>query len=128
MLRILESQMAHLGKRTRRRFLGMMEEYLRAHFPSWVAPLRDDQLRAWLEHALAKAERYDVTTEPEAAQLILLFLVLGVDADEREPWIAETLGTRKLAPVGKVKKLIAQARERGAPGIEHAVVYEGMEA
>lgn len=128
MLRILESQMAHLGQRTRRRFLGMMEEYLRAHFPAWVAPLNDENLRAWLEHAHEKAIGYGVNTEPEEAQLILLFLVLGVDADEREPWIGEALSSPKLAPEGKVKKLIQAARTRGVAGLDHALVYEGMEA
>jgi hypothetical protein len=128
MLRILEHQMARLGQRTRRRFLGMMEAYLRAHFAAWLAPVPDDQLRAFLHQALAKAERYGVTTEPEAAQLILLFLVLGEDADERDPWVAEALSARHLAPLGKIKKLVAVCREHEVPGLDHVLVYEGMEA
>jgi hypothetical protein len=128
MLRILDDQMEHLGKRTRRRFIGMLESYLREHFSRWVAPLSDALLRAWLEGALAKAERYGVTTEPEAAQLVLLLLVLGVDADERLPWVKEVLAARDLAPIGKVKKLIRLARQNRVEGVEHVVVYDGMEA
>jgi hypothetical protein len=128
MLRIREEQMQHLAKRTQKRFVGMLEQYLRRHFPRWVAGLSDEQLRGWLEHALGKAERFGVTTEPEAAQLILLFLVMGVDADERLPWVEETLAARTLAPIGKVKKLVALAREHHVDGVEHVVVYEGMEA
>jgi hypothetical protein len=126
MLRILDEQMAHLAKRTKRRFATMIEEYLRAHFTSWLARLSDAELRAWVEHALDKTERYGVSTEPEAAQLILLFLVLGADADERLPWVQETLASRVLAPVGKVKRLITLAREHRVAGVEHVVVYEGM--
>ncbi len=127
MLRILDEQMAHLAERTRRRFATIVERYLRESFTSWVAPLSDEHLRAWVEHALGKAERYGVTTEPEAAQLVLLFLVLGADADERLPWAQETLAARHLAPVGKVKRLIALAREHRVAGVEHVVVYAGME-
>jgi hypothetical protein len=127
MLRILEHQMAHLGQRTRRRFLRMMEEYLRAHFTEWLSPVADDQLRAFLHQALAKAERYGVTTEPEAAQLVLLFLILGEDADEREPWVAEALSARHLSALGKVKKLVALCREHGVSRLDHVVVYQGME-
>ena len=128
MLRIRDEQMQHLAKRTKRRFVGMLEEHLRAHYTRWVAPMSDQQLRGWVEYALGKAELYGVTTEPEAAQLILLLLVLGVDADERLPWVKETLGSKTLAPVGKVKKLVAQAREQRVEHVEHVIVYEGMEA
>jgi hypothetical protein len=128
MLRIREEQMEHLGKRTRRRFLEMLETYLREHFRAKVASVSDADLRAWLTHALGKAEEYGVTTEPEAAQLILLFAVLGVDADERLPWVKETLGDRGLAAIGKVKLLIARARENAVPDIDHVIVYRGMEA
>jgi len=128
MLRIREDQMAHLGKRTQQRFITMMADYLRENFPLWVGPLPEEKLVAWLEHALGKCERYGVTTEPEAAQFILLFVVLGADSDERLDWVKETLASRALQPIGKVKKLIADARARGTPGLEHVVVYEGMEA
>ena len=127
MLRILDAQMAHLAKRTKRRFATLIERYLRTSFASWVVPLSDQHLHAWVEHALGKAECYGVTTEPEAAQLVLLFLVLGADADERLPWVRETLGARNLAPVGKVKRLIALSREHRVAGVEHVVVYAGME-
>ncbi len=128
MLRIREEQMEALGKRTRRRFVAMMRDYLRANFPRWVAPLSDEALAAWVEAVLGVAERHGVTTEPEAAQLLLLFLVFGADADARLPWVEETLADTGLAPVGKVKRLISLARENRVEGIEHVVVYPGMEA
>jgi hypothetical protein len=128
MLRIREEQMVALGKRTQARFLAMMEAYLRQHFTRWIAALSDADLRGWLAHALDTAARHGVTTEPEAAQLILLFLVLGVDAEERLPWARDVLSARHLAPVGKVKKLIVLAREHRTAGIEHVVTYPGMEA
>jgi hypothetical protein len=127
MLRIRKEQMQALARRTRQRFVGMMEAYLLEHFTAWVEKLPEAELRGWLERALAKAEQYGVTTEPEAAQLVLLLMVLGVDADVRLPWVAETLSSRGLAPVGKVKKLAAVAREHGTPGLEHVLVTPEME-
>ena len=65
-------------------------------------------------------------TEPEAAQLILLLTVLGLDAPERHDWVREVLHDRDLAALGKVKKLITLSRER-AVDIEDVLVYPDME-
>jgi hypothetical protein len=128
MLRIREEQMEALGARTKARFVGLMVRYLREHFARWVSALPDDGLEAWVGRALEIAEEHGVTTEPEAAQLILLFMVLGPDVEERHPWVPEVLRARSLAAIGKVKKLITLARERGVVGVEQVVVYGEMEA
>jgi hypothetical protein len=127
MFRIRSEQMRRLGESTRARFVAMMHDYLREYFPAWVATLSDDELSSWLGAALDKADGYGVRTEPEAAQLILLLVVLGLDADETAEWAREVLGDEELVAVGKVRKLARLAKERGVAGIEHALVYPEME-
>ncbi|MBI4703212.1 MAG: hypothetical protein HY744_19015 [Deltaproteobacteria bacterium] len=127
MFRILEDQMARLGAETRQKFVAMMTAYLGESFPAWVGALSATELEAWVERALGKAEQHGVTTEPEAAQLILLFAVLGLDADEDTPWVRDVLADRDLAALGKVRALAARAREHAVQGIEHALVYDWVE-
>jgi len=125
MLRIRPEQLEHFANRTRDRFVGLMTDYIREAFPERAARIGPG-LTAWVRRALAVCERYKVTMEPEAAQLMLLLLVLGVDADEREAWISEALA-RDVAPIGKVRRLVAACRERGlsAPGgIEEMIVFD----
>lgn len=127
MFRILEHQMKQLGAETRHRFVAMMTAYLAEHFERWTGSMPETELTAWVEQALGKAEQHGVTTEPEAAQLILLFLVLGLDADERLAWVREVLEDVDLAAIGKVKRLIALSRDNEVSDIEHVLVYEGLE-
>lgn len=127
-LRILKEQMTVLAAQTRRRFVARMAAYLREHYPASVDELSRAELEAWVSDAVAVAERYRVTMEPEVAQLVLLLLVLGVDADETAPWVREVLADRDLVGMGKVRTLARIARER-APGVESVlVVKEVMDA
>lgn len=120
MFRVHEAQLAWFGDKARRDFVARMSAYLEQHFARCVRGMTHEQVSAWASAATAKAERYGVTTEPEAAQLVLLFLALGVDADETTPWVKEALETRGLYPAGKVRKLVEAARERGG-AVEQSV-------
>jgi len=99
----------------------------REHFAEWVTRMPKADCEAWVRAALAKCERHAITTEPEAAQLILMFLVLGLDADESKPWVQEILTDRELLPIGKLRKLIRLAREQGIDQVDDVVVYGHME-
>ncbi len=127
MFRILEHQMKQLGAQTRHRFVAMMATYLTEHFERLAGSMLAEERTAWVERALDKAEQHGVTTEPEAAQLILLFLVLGLDADERLAWVREVLEDVDLAAIGKVKRLIALSRDNEVSDIEQVLVYDGLE-
>src|SRR5438045_7509584 len=96
MLRIREEQLAFFADKARKGFVATMADYLEDSFPECVDEMSREELVAWVSDATAKAERYGVTTEPEVAQLILLFLVLGLDADETMPWVKDTLSHRDL--------------------------------
>ncbi|MBW2458711.1 MAG: hypothetical protein JRI68_29705 [Deltaproteobacteria bacterium] len=127
MFRIRSAQMDRLGASTRERFVAMMCDYLRKYFPRWVGGLDEPGLTAWVAAALDKADRYGVRTEPEAAQLIVLFIVIGLDADETKPWAEEILADDSLVALGKVRALVRLAREHEIAGVEQALVFPEME-
>lgn len=124
MLRILKEQMTVLAAQTRRRFVARMAAYLRQHFTDSVDEMTREELEAWVSDAVAVAERYRITTEPEVAQLLLLLLVLGVDADETTPWVKSILRDPDLVGRGKVRALAAEARARELPGVDEVLVVE----
>jgi hypothetical protein len=126
MLRIQQHQLKSFADETRRGFVRMMDAYLREHFTGWVRKLPREDCETWVRAALAKCELYDVTTEPEAAQLILLLLILGLDADDSTPWVRETLGDGSLLPIGKVRKLIRLARAQGVNHLDDIVLHDDM--
>ena len=74
------------------------------------APRRDDRARDGVDLPLAR--------------LGPLLLVLGADADRSTPWVADVLGDRDLAAVGKVRKLARLAREQAVEGIEDVLVVK----
>jgi hypothetical protein len=122
LLRILKEQMEALGARTRTRFVQKITDYLLQHFKACFDEMSRADVEAWVGAGIDKAEKYGITTEPEVAQLLLLFLVLGLDADETTPWVAEVLRDRELVGLGKVRKLSREAREREIEGVESVLV------
>ena len=126
MLRIKPEQVEHFANRARQRFVTMMTGYLRGSFPERVAGLDDAALAAWTRRALSVCEQAGVTTEPEAAQLILLLLVLGVDAAERFSWARDAAEDRALSPEGKVRAILAGALAEGLP-IRDLIVFEHLQ-
>lgn len=127
MLRILDRQMEALSRDTEGEFVATMAAYLREHYPRWVLALSEEELLRWVAEALHKAVGHGVDTEPEAAQLILLFTVLGLDADERLAWVREVLEDGDLAAIGKVRRLVARSREHEVSGLEHVLVYDELQ-
>jgi hypothetical protein len=123
-LRILKEQMTVLAAQTRRRFVARMAAYLRQHFTDSVDEMTREELESWVSDAVAVAERYRITTEPEVAQLVLLLLLLGVDADETTPWVKPVLRDPDLVGRGKVRALAAEARARDVPGVDEVLVVE----
>ncbi len=127
MFRIKRDQMEHFNTKTRMKFSRMLTEYLRAEFADWVQGLTEPELFAWVDACVQKADSYRVRTEPEVAQLVLFFLLLGSSADEELDWVRETLRHRDLAAVGKIRRLIAGARAREIEGLDSVLVYSEFE-
>jgi hypothetical protein len=133
MFRIKKEQMDYFSEKTRRKFVRRMTAYLRddlaqsgrhEHVRAFVTSRDAASLEAWVDAAVVEAKRHHVSTEPEAAQLMLLFIVLGLDASDRLGWAREVLTDRDLYAIGKVRRLIRRAREQGVLGIDDVVVYE----
>ncbi|HTJ80736.1 MAG TPA: hypothetical protein VL400_03405 [Polyangiaceae bacterium] len=125
MLRIKQAQLDHFANRQRGRFVKLMVDYLRAEMPAMVRSMDDAALERWMRGALAKCEKYGVDTEPEAAQLTLLLLLLGLDADDRSAWVREALAVDK-RPIGKVRRLVDGCRAHGIEGLDDVLVFESM--
>ena len=126
MFRIHEHQVAHFARRLRASFERRMAAWLREAYADNFAEMPDDELASWVSAAVDEALAHGFVTEPDVAALMLVFLVIGVDAGETTPWAREVLADRRLAPEGKVKELVARARERGVPGID-AVAFDDEE-
>jgi hypothetical protein len=119
--RILEAQMRALGHETQAAFVAKMESYVREHMPGFVGRVGHERIRSWIAGALAIAHAYDIDTEPEAAQLILLLTVLGLDADRQLDWVREVLEER-MQPTGKLSKLVSEGSHR-VPEMADVLVY-----
>jgi hypothetical protein len=124
MFLIRKEQMEFFARRQREGFVDRMTAYVRASFPACFGGMSRDEARAWVSAGVAKAERYGVDTEPEAAQLLLLLLLLGLDADETTPWVRAALSDRALAAPGKVRELVRLARDHETPGIDAVVLRD----
>lgn len=121
MFRILEHQMAFFVAQGRGEFVDRLTRYVENDYASWFEGMRHQEIRDWVEEAVLKSEHYGINTEPEVAQLVLLFMVLDIDADQTTPWVAEILKDRTLLPVGKVRTLIEMARDRSVEHIDDVV-------
>jgi hypothetical protein len=128
MFRIRQVQYELFAQQARAEFVAKMRAYLRSAFAGWVSGMDDDALDEWVRAALVRCEQSGVTTEPEAAQLVLLLLVLGLDAAERRPFVAPILDDRRLLPIGKVRALIRAARAHRVDRLEEVLVFETMAA
>lgn len=125
MLVITRDQVERFAEKDRADFLARMASYLRVHYAD-LLPAGVD-LDAWLADGLRTSLRFGVDTEPEVAQLLLLFLVLGIDAPDRLPWVREVLRDRALLPIGKMRKLLALARANEIPAIDEVDVTTTQE-
>ena len=118
MFRIHEHQIAHFERKLRADFERRMAAWLKEAYPGSFAGMPDEDVALWVSAAVSKAVQYGIQTEPEVAASMLLFLVLGVDADETTPWAREVLRDRGLSADGKVRTLVERARALGVPVIE----------
>ncbi len=125
MLRIKQAQLDHFADRARDRFVRLMVDYLRDSFAPRVEPMDAAALERWVRRALGKCEKYGVIMEPEAAQLLLILLLLGLDADQEHPWVAEAISA-DVAPIGKVRRLVAECRARGVADLDDVLVFDDM--
>jgi len=126
MFRIRREQLDWFGEKTKREFVAKISAWLRDAYPECVGDLSSSALEKWVGACVEKAEHYRVVMEPDVAQLILLFMILGIEADADLPWVKETLENRDLEGIGKVRRLIASARQNQIQGIESIVLESSL--
>lgn len=133
MFRIKKEQMDHFAELSTERFVRRLVDHLSHEHTALVkgavgatTPEPGGALEKWVRAAVEKASRYRITTQPEAAQLVLWMLVIGYDADERHPWVREVLVNKNLFAIGKVRRLIRRARAHGVAGLDEVLVYPEM--
>jgi hypothetical protein len=125
MLRIHQAQIDWFAKKSQADFIGRMDAYLRETFPERARTLGD--LPAWLRRVVDRALRAEVKNEPEVAQLMLFFLLVGLDDPEHRSWVDAILADKKLLAVGKARKLVAEARKRGIEDVDDIDITSTLE-
>jgi hypothetical protein len=118
MFRIRREQLDFFGDRTRENYVAKMSAWLLDAYPECVGKLSNAELSDWVLASTKKAESYGVVMETDVAQLMLLFMILGLDADVHHDWMRVTLSRKDLVGVGKMRKLVSDARARNVAGIE----------
>jgi hypothetical protein len=128
MFRIHKAQLEHFERTSRERYLVRLRAFLESEYPSSFEDMSSDEIAEWVRDALAVCDRYGVTTERDATQLVLLLLLVGVDADQTLPWMKATLGDSDLVPEGKLRVLLEKAREEGVEGVDDVDLGQTLEA
>ncbi len=124
MFRIRREQIDWFDEKGRREFVTRISAWLASAYPECVGDLSDRQRDDWVSACVSKAESYGVVMEPDVTQLLLIFMVLGFEADERLEWVKETLTNRDLVGLGKVRRIVDEARKQEIPGVESIVLEE----
>lgn len=116
MFRIRKEQMDHFKAKGRRAYLERLVAFIRSEHPDLLPGKSDptDRVRALVE----KADAYGFAIELDTTQLVLLFLLYGDEADTKLPWFGEVLNDRNFMPIGKVRRIVELARERGDANVE----------
>jgi hypothetical protein len=102
--------------------------WLAAEYPASFEGMSPEDIRAWVDDAVARSEGHGIAMELETTQLVSLYLLLGLEADVELEWFRETLADRDLAPQGKVRRLIERAREEGTPGVDRVELLSAERA
>lgn len=125
MLRIQQAQIEWFARKSQADFIARMAGWLREEHAASIESIRD--LEGWLRRVVDRALASDVTNEPEVAQLMLLYMLVGLDSKEHAAWIDPVLRDRKLLAVGKMRKLVAEARTRGVERVDEIDITDTLE-
>ena len=116
--------MDHIRHAGKARYVARVVEWVEETYPGRFPYRSRAELEDLVQAAVAKADGYGFEIELETTQLVLLLLHFGVDADERLGWFADALNDRRLAAIGKARKLVAEARAHGEQDIDPIDIVE----
>lgn len=123
MFRIRRSQMDKLARDASLDYRARLEAWLLAEFPESFEGMEPDDVTAWVDDAVTQSEGNGIALERETTQLVALYLLLGLDADEALPWFRETLDDEALIAEGKVRRLLELARAEGIEGVDRVDIF-----
>jgi hypothetical protein len=116
------SQYQQMADLHRQRLINTITVFLRRDYGAWFTTYDDDNLQSWIDHSLSRAEYYGVHTEPEAIQLLLLWMALGPNAEERFAWFTEILEEPAYEPIGRIRALVDAARRENVPDLDRVIL------
>jgi len=128
MFRIRREQMDTLAKSASADYRKRLKEWLVAEFPESFEGLDQGDIDAWVDDAVTRSEGHGIALERETTQLVALYLLLGLDADEALPWFKEALSDSDLIAEGKVRKLLESARREGVEGVDRVDILSDERA
>lgn len=128
MFRIRREQMDTLAKSASADYRRRLKEWLVAEFPESFEGLDQGDIDAWVDDAVTRSEGHGIALERETTQLVALYLLLGLDADEALPWFKEALADSDLIAEGKVRKLLESARREGVLGVDRVDILSDERA
>ncbi len=128
MFRIRREQMDTLAKSASADYRRRLKEWLVAEFPESFEGLDQGDIDAWVDDAVTRSEGHGIAMERETTQLVALYLLLGLDADEALPWFKEALSDSDLIAEGKVRKLLESARREGIEGVDRVDILSDERA
>lgn len=128
MFRIRREQMDTLAKSASADYRRRLKEWLVAEFPESFEGLDQGDIDAWVDDAVTRSEGHGIALERETTQLVALYLLLGLDADEALPWFKEALSDSDLIAEGKVRKLLESARREGVLGVDRVDILSDERA
>lgn len=128
MFRIRREQMNKLAGDASSDYRRRLKEWLVAEFPESFEGMEPGDIDAWVDDAVTQSERRGIAMERETTQLVALYLLLGLDAEETLPWFKEALSDADLIAEGKVRRLLESARREGVEGVDRVDILSNERA
>jgi hypothetical protein len=118
MFRIRREQMDKLASNASADYRARLKAWLLSEYPESFEGMEPSDVDAWVNEAVSRSEGHGIAMERETTQLVALYLVLGLEADEELSWFKETLSDSDLIAEGKVRRLLELARREGIEGVD----------
>ena len=107
MLTIRKQQLEALRRHMRTQFEANMVSHLRFTFPTQTKPMEGEGLRDLVQHGMARADQYGITSERDIRRYLEYMVMYGADFDiaPEMPWIGKILNDASLSVPQKLDRL-----------------------
>ena len=107
MLTIRNEQMAEFEKHMLKEFRDRMALHLRSTYPDQTSAMSDEELAAFVEGGLGKAEGYDISEDDDIQRFLEHMVTRGpdFDQDDAHPTVQEILSDPEVGGHGKMDEI-----------------------